>query len=501
MQIFNTEQIHAWDAFTIAHEPIASIDLMERAATACFGWLTDTHQHQKTFSVFCGKGNNGGDGLAIARMLANTGHEVNVYILEFGHKGTDDFQQNLARLHGSTASVFFIPNEETIPDIPKDHVIVDAIFGSGLNRPLDGLTAVVVDHINNSGSEIISIDIPTGMFADTAPIGKSIVHAAHTLTFQTIKLAFLFKESQPYIGTLHILDIGLHPGYPATTKCTQHLVDYELLRSTFHVRKKFSHKGDFGYGGLVAGSKGMMGAAVLAAKGFMRSGAGKLTCHIPEVGYTIMQTCVPEAMSLVEKGEEYIESIGSVEKYDAIGIGPGIGIYNVHAHTLSDIFKRFRKPVVVDADALNILSRHPELLKEIPANSILTPHPKEFERLFGKVSSDFERMQLAMAKARELNLVIVVKGAHTLIVSPSGEIYFNNSGNPGMATGGSGDVLTGIITGMLCQGYGAVEAAYTGVFIHGLAGDIAAVKSSMQSLIASDIIDHLGDAFKRFEIE
>jgi NAD(P)H-hydrate epimerase len=500
MQIFTTAQVHAWDEFTINHEPVASIDLMERAASACYRWLLGNGYQDRRFSIFCGKGNNGGDGLAIARLLSNSGHEVYVYILEFGHLGTDDFQQNLSLLHETNAAISFVSNEETIPELVGDHVVVDAIFGSGLNRPLEGLTSRLVDEINGSANEVIAIDLPTGMFGDrSTPKQSSIIKARHTLTFQSYKLSFFFAESAAYLGQLHILDIGLHPGFAKQVRSDYELLDYEFIRQLIKPRRKFSHKGDYGHGALVTGSKGLMGASTLAARACMRSGAGKLTCHIPEAGYTIMQVAAPEAMSLVEKGKDHITAVGSLEKYDAVGIGPGIGLYDSHSQLLSSVFRHYKKPCVIDADALNILSRNKDLLREIPAGSILTPHTREFERLFGEHSDDGARLLKATKEAARLNCIIVLKGPHTLIATPSGKCYFNNSGNPGMATGGTGDVLTGVITGLLCQGYTPDHAAIVGVFIHGLAGDIAAVRLSMQSLIASDVIEYLGEAFKRFE--
>lgn len=495
MQIFNTQQIHDWDQYTISHEPVSSIDLMERAAKACFDWLMANGYRNRQFSIYCGKGNNGGDGLAIARMLAITGHEVAVYILEFGHKGTDDFQHNLALLHETSADIVFISTESTVNPVPEKHIIIDALLGSGLNRALEGLTATLVHHINNSGREVISIDIPTGMFTDREPVNNVVIRASHTLTFQSHKLAFLLGDTQLYTGQLHILDIGLHQGYVENTPADFHLIDETLIRPMIRRRPKFSHKGNYGSGALIAGSKGMMGAAVLAARAFMRSGAGKLTCHLPDAGYGVMQGAVPEAMCLVEGGDN-ISTMGNLSKYDALGIGPGIGQYDHFPQLLSDIFKRFRKPMVIDADALNVMARNPRLMSHLPPLSILTPHPGEFARLFGSFESDHARIQAAMDKAKEYNVLIVLKGAHTLIATPGGKGYFNNTGNPGMATAGAGDVLTGLIAGLLCQGYPADHAAILGVYLHGFSGDLAAAANSQQSLMASDIVNFLGQAFR-----
>ncbi|HUQ65022.1 MAG TPA: NAD(P)H-hydrate dehydratase [Flavitalea sp.] len=497
MQIFDTARIKAWDEYTITHEPIASIDLMERAARACFEWLMLHDYKSRSFSIFCSKGNNGGDGLALARMLSNTGHTVSVYILEFGYIGTNDFQLNLARLHETQVNISYISVAENIKKINENDVVIDAILGTGLNRAIDGLTAMVVNHINDAGNEILSIDIPTGLFADKSSRGNTVIRAQHTLSFQCYKLAFLMQENQPYIGELYILNIGLHEEYLNTATSDFILVDLSLAHDLLKPRKIFSHKGDYGHGALITGSTGMMGASALCAKAFMRSGAGKLTCHIPSSGNIIMQVAVPEAMCKIEQGEDYIKSLSAVENYDAVGIGPGLGLHDSHTALLASLFKAYRTPVVIDADALNAIAKSPALLKNVPPLSVLTPHTREFERLFGSFETDFSRMEVAQAKAKELNIVIVLKGAYTFIATPGGMGYFNNSGNPGMATGGTGDVLTGIITGLLCQGYASEHAAILGVYAHGLAGDLGAASLSQQSLIASDVINYLGDAFKK----
>jgi NAD(P)H-hydrate epimerase len=498
MQIFATEQIRAWDAYTIQHEPISSIDLMERAAMTCFDWLLQHGYKGRRFAIFCGKGNNGGDGLAIARMLAQSHHLVTVYILEFGHKGTDDFQVNLARLHETAAEIRFISSDSNLHPIATGDIVIDALLGSGLNRPLEGLTAAVVNHINQSGNPVIAIDIPSGLFVDHSSKGNVVIHAGHTLSFQCYKPAFMMAENEAYIGEVHILDIRLHPGFLQAHPSLYTLVDAALVRSIIRPRKPFSHKGDYGHAALVAGSAGMMGAAVLSARACLRSGVGKLTCHIPAVGYTIMQVSAPEAMSKVDSDThpDYIEQVANPGAYNVIGIGPGLGRHNSHTALLQSVFEQFRKPMVIDADALNTLAAERTLLNKIPTHSILTPHPKEFERLFGKTGNEFERIQMALQKAAEYNVYIVLKGRYTFIASPHGTGYFNSTGNPGMATGGTGDVLTGIITGLLAQQYDPLHAAIAGVFLHGLAGDLAAAYSSQPSLIASDIIEFLGQAYQ-----
>jgi len=504
MKILSADDIRLWDQYTIQQEPISSIDLMERAAAKCVDWLQLQYPYVTSFGIYCAKGNNGGDGLAIARMLMESGYIVSVHILEFGNPGTDNFQTNLARLHKlPNADIHFIQSENNFHSFPPGQIIIDALFGSGLNRKLEGLTAKLVEHINNSGCEIVSIDIPSGLFVDHSSKNNLTVHANHTLSFQCNKPAFLFAENEKAIGEVHILDIGLHNDFYQSIHSPYELVDDLIIHSIYKPRKKFSHKGTYGHALLVAGSYGKIGAAVLSAKACMRSGVGLLTCHIPKCGYDILQSTVPEAMVMTDFNSSFNTKVDpdsyrdDLTKYKAIGIGPGIGTASETKMMLREIFDVYRSPMVLDADALNILSGQKDLIKHIPAGSILTPHPREFERLFGETDNEFDRVALALQKAKELNCIIVLKGQYTLIATPDGKGFFNSTGNPGMATAGSGDVLTGVITGLLAQGYNSKDAAILGVYLHGLAGDITAEKLSMESLVAGDIINNLGRAFKR----
>lgn len=496
MQVLEVDQIKAWDSYTIQNEPIASIDLMERAALACFRWLMEGPYKNSTFNIYCGKGNNGGDGLAIARLLTLSNIPVSVFILEFGNIGSDDFQTNLSRLHDTSCPIHFISTEELIRPISPGVVIIDALYGSGLNKPLAGLSAVLAQHINQSGNIVISVDIPSGMYADKNSTGNVIVRADYTLSFQCYKLAFLVAENEPWLGIVNILDIGLANGYLETMQPRFQLLEPPLLRHFFRRRKRFAHKGHFGHAGLIAGSFGMMGAAVLAARACLRSGAGKLTCHVPAVGYLIMQTSVPEAMVTVDARDNDISRPPSLEHYDAIAIGPGIGRNYKDPSLLSECFIRFARPVILDADALYLLSVYPDLLSQIPAGSILTPHVREFDRLFGESPNDIARINLAIEKANALQLIIVLKGHHSFIAIPGGPHYFNTSGNAGMAKGGSGDVLTGVLLALLAQGYAPREAAMLGVYLHGRAADHAVLETSMEALLPSDTIVHIGKAFE-----
>ncbi len=497
MKILSADEIRLWDQFTIREEPVTSIDLMERAAGKCVEWLLHYYPDALSFGIFCGKGNNGGDGLVIARMLIEKKYPVTVHILEFGHLGTDDFQTNLALLHKfPQPDIHFIQTEDNFHPLPPGQIVIDALFGSGLNRPLEGVTAALVAHINNSGNEVIAIDMPSGLFVDRSSRGNVTVQASHTLSFQCYKPAFLFAENESSIGDVHILDIGLHNGFYKELTGRFELLDDEIIHGIHKPRKRFSHKGTYGHALLVAGSYGKIGAAVLCARACLRSGVGLLTCHVPKEANNILQTAVPEAMLMTDFNSSFITKVeADLSKYDAIGIGPGLGTASETKMMLRDIFDNYRNPLVLDADALNIIASQRDLLQLIPSGSILTPHPKEFERLFGETANEFDRALLALEKAAQLKSVIVLKGHHSFIATPDGQGFFNATGNAGMATAGSGDVLTGVLTSLLAQGYGPVAAAALGVYLHGLAGDLAAKEISMEAMIAGDLIIYLGKAF------
>ena len=471
---------------------------MERAGGKCVEWIEKYCFSGKQFTIFCGKGNNGGDGLAIARLLAEISCPVSLFILESGEKGSDDFEINLQRLQKFPAIVTaFIKSEKDFPKPIPHEVVIDALFGSGLNRPLEGIAAKLVGHINHSGCEIISIDIPSGLFIDQSSKGNPVVQATHTLSFQCYKLGFLLPENAKAVGNVHILNIGLHPQFIKDISCIYELVDEDLIINIYKARTPFAHKGNFGHAALVAGSTWMMGAAILCARACLRSGAGKLTCYVSKSGYEIMQTSVPEAMSIISGAKDFIENADGLSLFDSVAVGPGIGLIENNAKLVKNVLQQCKKPVVIDADALNILAANQALLMELPPYSILTPHKKEFERLFGKSTNDFEQIALAQQKAKELNVVIVLKGHHSFIAVPSGTGYFNNTGNAGMAKGGSGDVLTGIIAALLAQHYSAEHAAVLGVYLHGIAGDLAAEKFSQEAMVAGDMINCLGEVFKR----
>lgn len=367
MQILSAEQIRAWDEFTMQHEPIASIDLMERAAASCHLWLDQNGYTGRSFAIYCGKGNNGGDGLALARMLSDAECTVTVHILEFGFKGTDDFQVNLARLHQTPVEVRFIQGPDNFHPVAAGEVLIDALLGSGLNRKLDGVAAALVDHLNASGNEIIAIDIPSGLFVSRSSCGNTIVRATHTLSFQCFKPAFLMPENAASVGTVHILDIGLQPAFLQQVTSEAELLDRHMISEIFRPRTPFAHKGNFGHALLVAGSFGKMGAAVLGAKACLRSGTGLLTCHVPGCGYPILQTAVPESMVLVDADEKiHTDFDEDPDRYSVVGAGPGIGTEGETVEFLRRLLQGCKKPMVLDADALNILASSADLWEVVP---------------------------------------------------------------------------------------------------------------------------------------
>lgn len=502
MKILSAEQIRALDSYTIKTKGISSIDLMEQAATECFRTIiSQEYLNNKTFLIFCGIGNNGGDGLAIARLLLAAGRCVEVHIVGEPVKGSADFQINLSRLQKAGIRAEQLIDLSSV-QIQTDQIVIDAIFGSGLNKPLSGFVAALIAKINESQAHVISIDIPSGLFCDVAGFNPNnpVVQATETLTFHVPKLSFLFPESGKFAGKVKILDIGLDADDARQFESNFYFVDSQYIKENFSfIRSKFSHKGTFGHGLLAAGAYGKAGAAILSASAALRSGIGLLTVNTPGHCVAPIQAAIPEAMVLPDSHFEHLSQISDYEKYTAIAVGPGIGESPDTAVFVEAVLKNSRYPLVLDADALNVISTHPTCYQYFSERIILTPHPKEFDRLFGKSETSLERLNLALEAAQKYNVIIVLKGAHTAIVSPDGTVYFNSTGNPGMATAGSGDVLTGILLALLSRGMTPKNAAICGVFIHGLAGDFAARECSQTAMKAGDIVEALKQAFKFLE--
>jgi NAD(P)H-hydrate epimerase len=490
MKLLSSKQFQEWDAYTISHEPINSIELMERAALICTENIVKEFSVDQPIKVFCAKGNNGGDGLAIARLLIGRGYDVSVYILEQGKIGSNDFQANLHRLHTFTTEIHFLQSPDTFPIIQETDLLIDALYGTGLNASLKDLPKALVEFMNLSGAPIISIDIPSGLYVDQSSKGNTIIKANTTFTFQALKLCFLAAENAEYFGNVMVLNIQLENDFLRFVESDFALLEKGKVKLLFKPRNDFSHKGKFGHALLIAGSIGKMGAAILSARAAMRSGLGMLTISVPSNSDAAIHSAIPEAMVLNRDLSEI-----DFEKYSTIGIGPGLGIDESAITVLLQVIEHFKKPLLLDADAITILSKHPKWLSRISANSILTPHPKEFDRLFGECANEFERWQKAVQLSEQYHLIILVKGHHTLIAA-KGKGWFNSTGNVGLAKAGSGDTLSGIITALLAQGYASAEAAILGVFLHGLAADLALEVQSTESLLASDTIECIGKAFK-----
>lgn len=503
-KIFTSEQIRKIDAYTIEKEPIASIELMERASRELCSWIRKNFRKDTQFLFLIGPGNNGGDGWALARLLFHHGFEnIRFYVLKITEKLSSDSEINKKRLIEETdVKIKEIKTEEEFPFISGDDWIIDALFGSGLSRPLEGLAAELVEYVNDSEAiGVISIDIPSGLFSednsDNSPL--NIIEADFTLSFQFPKLAFYFSDNEDYVGEWIILPIGLHPDIINQEPSPHKTLTKEELYERILYRSRFSHKGTFGHALLIAGSYGMMGAAVLACKAAVRSGAGLVTAHVPRLGYEIIQNAIPEVIVSIDESDLMFTGVNNLVNYTAICIGPGINKKTNTSRAVIDLLEEINIPLLIDADGLNILSEHKDWLDKLPEGTILTPHPREFDRLTKRHDSHYARFVTQKEFALKHNVIVVLKGAHTSIATPEGEVWFNTTGNPGMAKGGSGDVLSGIITSLLAQHYSPIDAALIGVYIHGLAGDIALKSQGFHALSPSDIISKLGKAFKKIE--
>ena len=503
MKLFNVKQIRECDAYTIENEPIASIDLMERAAKGLFLFIKDNFKTNIPFNIFCGKGNNGGDGLALARIMLENNYNLIVYIVNFNDNSSNDYQINYERLNKLHPDKIVLINDvSSLPTINSSDIIIDAIFGTGLNKKIEKEYATLIKYLNKINSFKIAVDMPSGLWAENNKDNdyETVFKANITLTFQFPKLSFLFPENEKLVGDWFVIDINLSKEYIDKTENQHELITINEIKLLLTKRNKFSHKGDYGHGLFIGGSYGKIGAAVLSSKAALKTGIGLLTSYIPLVGYNILQISVPEAMVLTADNSNIITGSIDYPKYSAIAIGPGIGTHKDTAATLKVLIQNYQKPIIFDADALNILSENKTWLSFVPKNSIFTPHHNEFVRLFGNSKNSFERLVLQREMSIKYNVYIVYKGHYSCISSPNGKIYFNSTGNPGMSTAGSGDVLTGIILGMISQSENILTSLIKAVYLHGLAGDIAAEKHTQQCLIATDIIENIPEALKRISI-
>lgn len=499
MKILSGNQIRAIDAHTIEAEPISSIDLMERAAEAIVDKIVMGWSNSTPVKIFAGPGNNGGDALAIARMLGEEGYNVWACLFNTSGKLSADCATNLTRLQSSDkVKLDVIESQFTPPQLQEGDLVIDGLFGTGLNKPLNGGFASVVKYINSSRATVVAIDIPSGLMTDdnTNNVMNHIVRADYTFTFQYPKLSFLFPENELFIGKWEVLDIGLIDPMNDETASPYKLIEFGEMKGLLKERPKFAHKGTMGHAVLVAGKKYMAGAAILASRACLRGGVGKLTVRTQEVNVPALQIAVPEAVLGVENNSCFSETFDTTD-YDALAIGPGIGTDTETAQAFIEQLSLSKLPLVIDADALNILGNHRGWVTQLPRHTILTPHKKELFGLISVTRNSYEELERTRELAVRQQVYVVIKGANSAICMPDGSVYFNCTGNPGMATAGSGDVLTGLILSLLSQDYKSDVAVRLGVFLHGLAGDIAAEEKGYEGMIASDIVECIPKAIMR----
>lgn len=503
MKIFDSKTIKELDRKTCELQKINSIELMERAASAVTSEIVARFFPNRRIVVIAGPGNNGGDALAVARMLLEQGFaNVEVYLFNVSQpKGlSHDCQEEYERLKATEgANLIEVEREFVPPVLGRSDVVVDGLFGSGLRTPLQGGFVSVARYINESEAYVISIDIPSGLFGEwnETTITRDMVHADLTLTFQQPRLSFFFPENEEVVGEVKVLDIGLDRQAILEAPSDFILVEEKNIKSTLKLRDPYINKRDCGSVLLFAGSLGMFGAAIIAARGALRAGAGLVTVHSAHYGMVPLQTAVPCAMFEPDKGDRRITDMTLHHNHQAVAAGPGIGTGAETINALENLLKNIKSPLILDADALNCISERPSLLSLLPPRTIITPHIGEFERLFGPQPTSELRLKKAIEMSKYYNIVIVLKGHHTMVVRPTGKVYINNTGNPGMATAGAGDVLTGTMAAIVAQGYRPEVAAIMAVYFHGVAGDIAAEKVGEFGVTANDIADSLGLAIQR----
>ena len=510
-RLFAVSEIRDCERFTMEKEQSSSLELMERAGEACAEeiatalWLDE----YEDVYVYVGTGNNGGDGVVLAAHLVEDSYIQNkicvVLCAAENVRYSEEMQYQLKRWetivsqHDNAETIFFTADNQSLPQ-PKD-LIVDALFGIGLNKLVTGFYAEVIRHINASDAYTIAIDTPSGLFADQhTPDGSAVVIADKTLSIQFMKKAFLLPENCPFVGDAEVVDIGMEA--PDNLDSDGYLLLGSVLRYVLRPRNPYAHKGTFGHGLLVAGCDRMPGAAVLAATAAMRGGIGKLTVHTVRSVRDILAVSLPEAIHDIDDNEQYVSHINwnkLPENITAVALGPGLGTAKQTVSAMKDILDTVKCPLVIDADGLNMLAENKTWLAFLPPNSILTPHFAEFERLAGKPSDDFDRLERAKVFAQRYSVILVLKGHHTVVTFPDGRQFFNTTGNPGMATAGSGDVLTGLLLSLLAQGYAPELAAMLGVYLHGAAGDAYAEDHAASTLIASDLPRYFSEAIFRMK--
>lgn len=496
MKIFTAKQIYAADQFTLEEQDISSDALMERAATRLFNWFHHRLQgDQVKIKLFCGIGNNGGDGLALARQLWEHGYNFEVFVVNYSEKRSHDFLINLERLKDRKIWPNFVNQDTELPSLDSEDIIIDALFGIGLNRSPDQWVERLIEHLNSSGAFVVSVDVPSGLFLDQAvKNSKAVVKANYVLSFQFPKLIFFLPETGIFSNQWEILNIDLSQKFIEQTETDYELITKNKVLQYYLPREKFSHKGTYGHALILGGSYGKIGAVSLASRACITSGSGLVSAYVPQCGYIPIQSSVPEVMVITDQGEDEIMNISLNIEPDVIGMGIGLGTAKSTQEAFTKFLGTTNCPMVIDADGLNIIAKKKSLLKMLPPKTILTPHPGELKRLIGNWEDDFDKLHKAKEFSKKYECILVLKEAHTIVVH-NGKGYVNTTGNPGMATAGSGDVLTGVITSLIAQKYEPLIAAIFGVYLHGRAGDIAIENLGYQALTATAIINGIGPAY------
>lgn len=498
MKIATAQQMGELDACTLREEQIRSIDLMERAAASIAREVISRWDSRTPIVVFAGPGNNGGDALAVARLLLQSGYDVAAYLINPAGKLSADCAENKRRLQEIPNVNFFeITSQFEPPTLTEQTIVIDGLFGTGLRNVLSGGFAALVKFINASPAQVVSIDMPSGLMGEdnSMNVRAHIVKADLTLTFQLPKLSLLLADTHCFVGELKVMDIGLSATAIEKMETKYEMVNEDFIHTLLKSRDNYAHKGTFGHALLVAGKYGMAGAAILGAKSCLRCGVGKVTIHSPHLNNNILQISLPEALVSHDVHPEKFTKAKPSDGFDALAIGPGIGTDNETALAFIEQVRHAKIPLLIDADGLNILGSHKGWMQQVPRESILTPHPLEMRRMGIRSETSFSTLDEAIEMAMRYKIYIILKGHHTAVCTPEGKVYFNTTGNHGMATAGCGDVLTGVILSFLAQKYSPLHACLLGVFLHGRAGDYASMSQSQESMIASDIIDNLHLAF------
>jgi len=515
LKVVTAQEMKEIDQKAILEFKIPGIVLMENAGRRVVeGVLEKLDGMQgRTVTIFAGKGNNGGDGLVAARHLFNMGVDVKVLLLENPDNITGDAAINLEIWKRMGQKVYAISQKDDFNAVRlflvKTDLVVDAIYGTGFKGKLKDYVGRIIESINASQKPVVAVDLPSGLEADTGNVNGPCIRASLTVTFGLPKIGLLLEPGAGFTGDLRVMDISLPISLLEDEHLKLNLIVKDQVKGWLPFRPNTSHKGDYGRVLIIAGSRGMAGAACLAAEAAARSGAGLVTLAVPEAVYQPVAAKLTEVMVVpvpcTGEGTISKEALpilrGMMERADVLAIGPGLSGNSETGDVVRKIIVSSGIPLVLDADALNAMAGHTNLFGKVKAPFVLTPHPGEMGRLTGlsAASVQQDRLNLSRRWSTEWGAVLVLKGSRSIIASPDGTVYINPTGNPGMATGGSGDVLTGVIAGLLAQGMEASRATAAGVYLHGMAGDRAALEKGMPGLLAGDILHSLPEVFRVVE--